>query len=96
MTPSPFRSWWKLGSSDFSAVLLPDTAPIVSLTTLPPLSTIHTVKRPAADVIYGQFPYAPDVSCSAPIGVQTNSPTVSGGPPYVSSGPVPVLLLSRK
>ena len=27
--PSPFKSWWKLVSSDSSAALVPDTAPTI-------------------------------------------------------------------
>ena len=29
ITPSPFRSWWKLVSSDSSVELVPDTTPII-------------------------------------------------------------------
>jgi hypothetical protein len=44
-TPSPFRSWLKLGSSDLSTELEPETTtpPVPLLTTLPLLSVIQTV-----------------------------------------------------
>ena len=41
--PSPLRSWWKLVSSDSSAMLFPDTAPVMLAMKLPLLSVFQTV-----------------------------------------------------
>ena len=43
MAPSPLRSWWKLASSDFHAVLLPETTPTGFDMKLPLLSVSQTL-----------------------------------------------------
>ena len=43
IVPSPLRSWWKLVSSDSSAMLFPDTAPVMLAMKLPLLSVFQTV-----------------------------------------------------
>src|SRR6476659_1306536 len=94
ITPSPFRSWWKLVSSVSSAVLFPDTVPIVLVVSLPLVSVFQTVYWSAPASF--QATWYPVAVISAPIGAHTpNCPAVIFAPRYFNEGPEPPLSLRK-
>ena len=69
ITPSPFKSWWKLVSSDCNAELVPDTAPIVSEMIVAVAVGVPDRILIGTRVIFQATSY-PLAVCSAPIGAQ--------------------------
>src|SRR5438477_411058 len=94
ITPSPLRSWWKLVSMFSSTVLLPET-PGTGLETQLPALSVFQIRFWSWHVSFQGHVYAVDV-CAVPIAVQPPvCPATTAAPLYPSSGPVPLLMLSR-
>ena len=94
ITPSPFKSWWKLVSSNSSAVLVPDIRRYIGDEVAAAVGIPDRILIGAGDLPGNLVAARRLLRADRRPGAEL--PRHNAAPPYFSSGPVPLLMLSRK